>query len=164
MRAFHAFTVKAVAFPSRGFLRVLHNGCGFSVSNVGKSGLGLIFRNVKRKEGKSHRYLLRLKFPYGVAAVLFLLERCSPQGVHWRVSTGSGLWEAGSQSGACCCRQVLAASCLLSAADILLQWAASTHAHFIHTGQQAGLQSPHVHSISHEHHKQAFFVSFHTNF
>lgn len=124
-----------------------------------QSGLGLIFRNVKKKKGTSHRYLFGFKFPYRVAAFCLPLE-C----VCWRVSTGFGMWEAGSQSNGCCCGQVVAAISLLCMADILLQWAVSTHRHFIHMGQQAGLPTPHIHPMSHDYHKQAFSVSCHTKF
>lgn len=80
--------------------------------------------------------------------------------VWWRLSTGSGMWEAGSQSNGCCCGQVVAAISLLCMADILLQWAVSTHRHFIHMGQQAGLLTPHIYPISHEYHKQSFLFLF----
>lgn len=102
-----------------------------------------------------YRYLFGFKFPFRVAAFCLPLE-C----VWWRVSTGSGMWEAGSQSNGCCCGQVVAAISLLYMADILLQWAVSTHWHFIHMGQQAGLPTPHIYPISHEYHKQAFLFLF----
>lgn len=75
--------------------------------------------------------------------------RCSsPQCVWWRLSNGCGMWEAGSQSGGRCCGQVVAAISVLCTANILLQWVVSTHRHFIHTGRQAGLPTPHIHPIS----------------
>lgn len=117
------------------------------------------FQKCAKNKGTSHRYLFIFKFPYRMAACRLPLE-C----MWWRVSTGFGMWDAGSQSNACCCGQVVAAISLLCMADILLQWAVSTHRHFIHMGQQAGLPTFQIYPISHEYHKQAFFVSFHTKF
>lgn len=152
VEAFHAFSVRDVAFQRSRFLWMLHNDNGFLCVCVWAEKALTYFWTWRKT--RSVRMFMRADCLHALTCVngcflplageLLVLSVC-------RGKVGESRWRAGG------CELWTDLCCLLSALCILAQWAISTPRHSMLTGVQAELQSPPL-SLCYSIYRSIFFV------